>query len=177
MMKSSRSLVIVWMIILFATITAGVSFGKALLPSQYKRRGLTNEQIDYIMTKRPNEQLLMTAQDWRAMRFELCRYHNVTNWADELNDKAGFSAHLLNVEERMKDALSHTNELHKTISKHKGEIAILYAVQENITKKMEKLAKKALKSIEKLGEKMKKAKTDEEKAAYQAAIDLLRGDS
>ena len=96
---------------LFALV-ALASAAKGLLPSQVYRRGLTNEQIDFIMQKRPNAELRMTQRDWQGMRFELCRYHNITNWCDMVNEKAGFAEMLITAQEstnRLAVALSATS--------------------------------------------------------------------
>ena len=61
---------------------AMVASAKGLLPSMVYRRGLTNEQIDRILSVHPDAQLRMTAQDWRAMRYQLCRFDCMTNYVE-----------------------------------------------------------------------------------------------
>lgn len=55
---------------------------KGLLPCMVYRRGLTNEQIDGILEKHPEAQLRITRQDWRGMRYQLFRFHNMTNYVE-----------------------------------------------------------------------------------------------
>ena len=61
---------------------AVVAEAKGLLPGMVYRRGLTNEQIDGILEKYPEAQLRITKQDWRGMRYQLFRFHNMTNYVE-----------------------------------------------------------------------------------------------
>lgn len=61
---------------------AMVASAKGLLPGMVYRRGLTNEQIDGILEKHPDAQLRITAQDWRGLRYQLYRFHNMTNYVE-----------------------------------------------------------------------------------------------
>ena len=74
-------------LILLAVLAADVlialtASAKGLLPCQVYRRGLTNEQIDKILAVHPDAQLRMTAQDWRAMRYQLFRFDCMTNYVE-----------------------------------------------------------------------------------------------
>lgn len=55
---------------------------KGLLPCHIYRHGLTNEQIDAILTAHPSAQLRITAQDWRAMKYQLHRFGNMTKYVN-----------------------------------------------------------------------------------------------
>lgn len=72
---------------------------KGILPSMVQRHGLTNAQIDYIFEKTPNAELRLTRQDWHAIRFEVCRYRNVTNWVAKVMGQDDFAAMLLSAQE------------------------------------------------------------------------------
>ena len=63
---------------------AMVASAKGLLPGMVYRRGLTNEQIDGILEKHPDAQLRITAQDWRGLRYQLYRFHNMTNYVEQI---------------------------------------------------------------------------------------------
>ena len=74
-------------LMLFAVLAADVlialaASAKGLLPCMVYRRGLTNEQIDFILEQHPDAQLRMTAQDWQAMRYQLCRFDCMTNYVE-----------------------------------------------------------------------------------------------
>lgn len=66
---------------LFAA-SALVASGKGVLPCMVYRYGLTNEQIDDILTRHPDAELRITAQDWRGMRYELSRFQCMTNYVN-----------------------------------------------------------------------------------------------
>ena len=68
--------------ILLAAFAIGMASAKGLLPCMVYRRGLTNEQIDFILERHPDAQLRMTAQDWQAMRYQLCRFDCMTNYVE-----------------------------------------------------------------------------------------------
>ena len=72
---------------------------KGILPSMVQRHGLTNAQIDYILERTPDAELRLTRQDWRAIRFEVCRYRNVTNWVAKVMGQDDFAAMLLSAQE------------------------------------------------------------------------------
>lgn len=59
-----------------------VASGKGVLPCMVYRYGLTNEQIDDILTRHPDAELRITAQDWRGMRYELSRFQCMTNYVN-----------------------------------------------------------------------------------------------
>jgi len=53
-----------------------------VLPCMVYRYGLTNEQIDDILTRHPDAELRITAQDWRGIRYELSRFQCMTNYVN-----------------------------------------------------------------------------------------------
>ena len=59
-----------------------VASGKGVLPCMVYRYGLTNEQIDDILTRHPDAELRITAQDWRGIRYELSRFQCMTNYVN-----------------------------------------------------------------------------------------------
>ena len=87
--------------ILFA---ATVCAAKGLLPCQVMRRGLTNEQIDFILQKHPDAELRVSAQDWRGMKYQLKRFENMTNYVEQVggsNDCARLILNLTDDAERL----------------------------------------------------------------------------
>lgn len=84
-------------VVLFAAVVAVDA--KGIPASIVERRGLTNEQIDYILEKRPDVELKISRRDWQGMRLELMRFHNLTNWVDHFVDKKGFADALATAEE------------------------------------------------------------------------------
>jgi len=71
-------------IVTLCLVAAGalVVSGKGVLPCMVYRYGLTNEQIDDILTRHPDAELRITAQDWRGMRYELSRFQCMTNYVN-----------------------------------------------------------------------------------------------
>ena len=77
-----RATAITFVVFVVAVLVAMVASAKGLLPCMVYRRGLTNEQIDFILERHPDAQLRMTAQDWQAMRYQLCRFDCMTNYVE-----------------------------------------------------------------------------------------------
>lgn len=75
-----RRLQIVTLCLVAASVI--VASGKGVLPCMVYRYGLTNEQIDDILTQHPDAQLRITAQDWRGIRYELSRFQCMTNYVN-----------------------------------------------------------------------------------------------
>ena len=93
--------------LLFGSIVvmALTALARGILPCMVNRYGLTNEQIDDILTRHPDAQLRITAQDWRAMRYQLHRFGNMTNYVEQIgnsNDCAKVLLHLHDVGEELK---------------------------------------------------------------------------
>lgn len=77
---------------------------KGILPCQVMRRGLTNEQIDFILQKHPDAELRVSAQDWRGMKYQLKRFENMTNYVEQVggsNDCARLILNLTDDAERL----------------------------------------------------------------------------
>lgn len=69
-----------------ALVISSTCLAGGILPCQVYRHGLTNEQIDGILRKYPDVQLWITAQDWRGMRYQLMRFHNMTNYVEQIGN-------------------------------------------------------------------------------------------
>ena len=72
-------------LVLFAVLVANVGVAlvasaKGLLPCMVYRHGLTNEQLDSLFEKQPSATLRITANEWRAMRYQLHRFDCMTNY-------------------------------------------------------------------------------------------------
>ena len=77
-----RATAITFVVFVVAVLVAMVASAKGLLQCMVYRRGLTNEQIDFILERHPDAQLRMTAHDWRSMRYQLCRFDCMTNYVE-----------------------------------------------------------------------------------------------
>lgn len=85
-------------------LAATVCAAKGILPCQVMRRGLTNEQIDFILQKHPDAELRVSAQDWRGMKYQLKRFENMTNYVEQVggsNDCARLILNLTDDAERL----------------------------------------------------------------------------
>lgn len=85
-------------------LAATVCAAKGILPCQVMRRGLTNEQIDFILQKHPDAELRVSAQDWRGMKYQLKRFENMTNYVEQVggsNDCARLILNLTDDSERL----------------------------------------------------------------------------
>lgn len=90
-------------ILLAATVCAA----KGILPCQVMRRGLTNEQIDFILQRHPDAELRVSAQDWRGMKYQLKRFENMTNYVEQVggsNDCARLILNLTDDAERLSNS-------------------------------------------------------------------------
>ena len=85
-------------------LAATVCAAKGILPCQVMRRGLTNEQIDFILQRHPDAELRVSAQDWRGMKYQLKRFENMTNYVEQVggsNDCARLILNLTDDAERL----------------------------------------------------------------------------
>lgn len=85
-------------------LAATVCAAKGILPCQVMRRGLTNEQIDFILQKHPDAELRVSAHDWRGMKYQLKRFENMTNYVEQVggsNDCARLILNLTDDSERL----------------------------------------------------------------------------
>ena len=102
-----------------AVLVCGAVCAKGILPSMVYRRGLTNEQIDQILARHPDAQLRITAQDWRAMRYQLCRFDCMTNYVEMIGGSNDCARILLQLHDDATTAWSRyantSNALAKTL--------------------------------------------------------------
>ena len=87
-------------LIALCTVSALSLDAKGLLPSMVYRFGLTNEQIDKILEKHPDAQLRITAQDWRAMKYQLHRFDCMTNYVNIIGSTQDCERVLLQLHDR-----------------------------------------------------------------------------
>ena len=85
---------------------AMVASAKGLLPSMVYRRGLTNEQIDWILSVHPDAQLRMTAQDWRAIKYQLCRFDCMTNYVEMIGSTQDCARVLLSLHDTIESKIA-----------------------------------------------------------------------
>lgn len=107
--------------ILLAASAIGAASAKGLLPCMVYRRGLTNEQIDFILERHPDAQLRMTAQDWRAMRYQLCRFDCMTNYVELIGGMNDAARVLLSLHDRAETLERATNALAKVAARIEAE--------------------------------------------------------
>ena len=113
-------------LILLAVLAADIlialtASAKGLLPSMVYRRGLTNEQIDQILAAHPDAQLRMTAQDWRAMRYQLFRFDCMTNYVELIGGTNDAARVLLELHDRAETLEGATNALAKIAARVQRE--------------------------------------------------------
>ena len=85
------------------------------------RRGLTNEQIDRILETHPDAQLRITAQDWRAMKYQLCRFDCMTNYVELIGGSNDCARVLLTLHDRAEGLEKATNALSKAAARIERE--------------------------------------------------------
>ena len=113
-------------LIIFAVLVADVSIAlvasaKGILPCMVYRHGLTPEQIDYIMERRPDSQLRLTAQDWRAMRYQLARFENMTNYVHLIGSTQDCERVLLALDDSVRALASASNRLSSSLATMTGK--------------------------------------------------------
>lgn len=113
-------------LILLAVLAADVlialtASARGLLPSMVYRRGLTNEQIDFILAAHPDAQLRITAQDWRAMRYQLFRFDCMTNYVELIGGTNDAARLLLSLHDRAETLAGTTNALAKVAARVQRE--------------------------------------------------------
>ena len=102
-------------------LVALTASAKGLLPSMVYRRGLTNEQIDKILSAHPDAQLRITAQDWRAMKYQLCRFDCMTNYVELIGGTNDAARLLLSLHDRAETLEGATNALAKIAARVQRE--------------------------------------------------------
>lgn len=176
-----KSIVVV--LLLSVVMACDMAAAKGILPCQVYRHGLTNEQIDGILATHPDAQLRITAQDWRGMRYQLTRFHNMTNYVEQIggsNDCAKVLLHLHDVGEELKGSNSTLRvSLDKAVRDAEAwrETAAEYEADARATKDIRKAAKRAEKNLSKvikaIEQAKKKAGSEEETALYDLLIEIL----
>lgn len=176
-----KSIIVV--LLLFVALACDMAAAKGILPCQVYRRGLTNEQIDGILARHPDAQLRITAQDWRGMQYQLHRFHNMTNYVEQIgnsNDCAKVLLHLHDVGEELKGSNSTLRvSLDKAVRDAEAwrETAAEYEADAKVTKDIRKAAKRAEKNLSKIVKTIeqakKKAGSEEETALYDLLIEIL----
>ena len=176
-----KSIVVV--LLLSVALTCDMAAAKGILPCQVYRRGLTNEQIDGILRKHPDAQLRITAQDWRGMQYQLHRFHNMTNYVEQIgnsNDCAKVLLHLHDVGEELKGSNTTLRvSLDRAVRDAEAwrETAAEYEADAKATKDIRKAAKRAEKNLSKvikaIEQAKKKASDEDEAALYDLLISIL----
>jgi len=166
-----------------AWVISSTCLAGGILPCQVYRRGLTNEQIDGILARHPDAQLRITAQDWRGMRYQLTRFHNMTNYVEQIggsNDCSKVLLKLHDVGEELKGSNSALRvSLDKAVRDAEAwrETAAEYEADAQATKDIRKAAKRAQKNIDKIlktiEQAKKKASDEAEAALYDLLIEML----
>lgn len=95
------------LVVLLASLCASAG---GMLPTMVQRRGVTNEQIDFILAKHPDAELRITARDWRGMRYQLFRFHNMTNYVEQIGNSNDCAKVLLRLHDSIEEATA-TNAL------------------------------------------------------------------
>ena len=111
-----KSALTLFAILVLAFAAALAAHAKGLLPCMVYRHGLTNEQIDDILTRHPDAQLRITAQDWRAMRYQLHRFGNMTNYVEQIGGSNDCARLLLSLDDRVTELRTATNRLENAAS-------------------------------------------------------------
>lgn len=155
-----------------------VCFAKGVLPSQVYRFGLTNEQIDDLFAKHPKAELRLTTKDWRAMRYELHRFNNMTNYVEEIGNSNDCAKVLLRLTDTT-EALNASNGVLRVMVRNATERAEAAEYDAHTLHELQKAAKRTEKNLNKVIKEIEKAKkkatTDEEAALYTAIINILQG--
>ena len=116
-----RATAIIFLILVVAVLSAIVANAKGLLPTMVYRRGLTNEQIDKILSAHPDAQLRITAQDWRAMKYQLFRFDCMTNYVELIGGTNDAARVLLSLHDRAETLAAATNALSKVAARVQRE--------------------------------------------------------
>ena len=111
--------------LLFGSIVvmALTALARGILPCMVNRYGLTNEQIDDILTRHPDAQLRITAQDWRAMRYQLHRFGNMTNYVEQIGGSNDCARLLLLLDDRITELKAATNSLCRAARKYESALS------------------------------------------------------
>ena len=98
-----------WTNFIFAVAFSSTLLAKGILPCMVYRHGLTNEQMDDLLTRHPNGTIRVTAQDWRAMRYQLHRFDCMTNYVHLIGSTQDCERVLLYLHDKATELTSATN--------------------------------------------------------------------
>ena len=98
-----------WTNFIFAVAFSSTLFAKGILPCMVYRHGLTNEQMDDLLARHPNGTVRVTAQDWRAMRYQLHRFDCMTNYVHLIGSTQDCERVLLYLHDKATELTSATN--------------------------------------------------------------------
>lgn len=100
-----------WTNFIFAVAFSSTVLAKGILPCMVYRHGLTNEQMDDLLARHPNGTVRVTAQDWRAMRYQLHRFDCMTNYVHLIGSTQDCERVLLYLHDKAVDLSDATNRL------------------------------------------------------------------
>ena len=100
-----------WTNFIFAVAFSSAVLAKGILPCMVYRHGLTNEQMDDLLARHPNGTVRVTAQDWRAMRYQLHRFDCMTNYVHLIGSTQDCERVLLYLHDKATELTSATNRL------------------------------------------------------------------
>ena len=98
-----------WTNFIFAVAFSSTVLAKGILPCMVYRHGLTNEQMDDLLTRHPNGTVRVTAQDWRAMRYQLLRFDCMTNYVHLIGSTQDCERVLLYLHDKAVELTAATN--------------------------------------------------------------------
>ena len=167
-----------------AVVAAGaIAVARGVPEEIVTRRGLTAEQYDALFAKYPEATVRISAAEWRAMRYQLFRFANMTNWIDRAYTTNGLSRLMLDLQDGREkaEAAERIAEAARTAAERMKERAEkMYAVATNDTAIAETRAAIAEARAERLDslkdwlvEQRDKALLPTTKAIYQAIIDRI----
>ena len=166
-----------------AWVISSTCLAGGILPCQVYRRGLTNEQIDGILARHPDAQLRITAQDWRGMRYQLTRFHNMTNYVEQIGGSNDCSKVLLRLHDvgeelsKSNSALRVSLDMADRAVDEWRETAAQWQADAKTTREIRKAAKRAEKNLSKIVKTIeqakKKAESEEEAELYDLLISIL----
>ena len=175
-------------LILLAVLAANIAVAltasaKGLLPCMVYRLGLTNEQIDQILSAHPDAQLRITAQDWRGMSYQLHRFQNMTNYVEEIGNSNDCARVLLRLHDTGEELSRSNSTLRVSVTRAVADAkawkdaAKEYEADAAKVRDIRKAAKRAEKNLSKvvkaLEQAKKKSASEEESVLYVLLIDIL----
>ena len=122
-----RKFRIILLCVLVVNVTiALIASAKGILPCMVYRHGLTNEQMDALLARHPNGTVRVTAQDWRAMRYQLHRFDCMTNYVHLIGSTQDCERVLLYLHDKAVELTSATNSfarIRRELEKARDEAA------------------------------------------------------